>query len=434
MDLREILRRKRDGHALDAGQIRAAITGIARGEVPEHQTAALLMAIYLVGLEPTELEHWTRAMLHSGEVLDFSHLERPKVDKHSTGGIGDKVSIPLAPALSACGAAVPMISGRGLGHTGGTLDKLEAIPGLVTELDRERFCGMVAEFGCAFGAQTETLVPADRVLYALRDATGLVESIPLVASSILSKKLAEGIDALVLDVKFGSGAFFPDQARGRELAETMITLARGFGLDARVLQTSMDSPLGRTVGHALEIEESIACLHGAGPADLRELVTALGGELLAACGLAVDQSAGVERIGAALDDGSAAECFTRVVQAQGGDAGCVEDPGRLPRTGQVAPLVAQGEGFLAFRDCRSVGLALAALGGGRAHLGDSIDPAVGVVWCVETGAAVRAGETLAEVHHRDARGLPKALELLQRALLLEAEPRPSVPRVLTRLV
>ncbi len=269
MDPRDVIRRKRDGGRLGDDQIESFLSAYCADEIPDYQAAALLMAIFVHGMETDELVSWTRAMLASGTRLDFAAIARPKVDKHSTGGVGDKASIPLAPAVAACGVCVPMISGRGLGHTGGTLDKLEAIPGFRTDLDEAAFQRIAAEVGCAMGGQTEQLVPADRKLYALRDATGLVESIPLVASSILSKKLAEGLDGLVLDVKFGSGAFFPDVERGLELARTMIALGESFGLAASALHTAMDRPLGHAIGHALEIEESVACLEGGGPADLR---------------------------------------------------------------------------------------------------------------------------------------------------------------------
>ena len=431
MDLRAILAKKRDGGVLSEGEMRAFLEGYVAGDVPDYAASALLMAIFVHGMEDGELELWTRAMLESGDVYDFSGLGRSVVDKHSTGGIGDKVSIPLAPALAACGVAVPMVSGRGLGHTGGTLDKLESIPGFRTDLDRATFARTLEDTGLALGAQTETLVPADRKLYALRDVTGLIESIPLIASSILSKKLAEGLDALVLDVKFGSGAFMTEPGRGEELARTMIELAGRFGLSAVAFQTAMDRPLGTSVGNALEIAESLECLRGRGPVDLRELVTALGGALLEAVG-AVGPDQGAERIARSLDDGSALETFARVVRAQGGDAACVEDPGRLPRAPAIEAVAAPGEGFLAYRDVREVGRAACALGAGRLDLDDAIDPAVGVLCLVPAGSRVARGDELFLIHHRDGRGLVEARE----RLLASVELGPSCalsPLVMARL-
>jgi pyrimidine-nucleoside phosphorylase len=419
-DARAVIRRKRDGGELSGEEIEAFLAGYVRGEIPDYQASALVASIFIRGMSARELHDWTGAMLRSGKVLAFPELMQKKVDKHSTGGIGDKVSIPLAPALAACGVAVPMISGRGLGHTGGTLDKLESIPGFRTGLSEDEIHDCLDKTGVAFGAQTEDLVPADRKLYALRDATGLVESVPLIASSILSKKLAEGIDALVLDVKFGSGAFLPEVERGAELARTMLDLARHFGLPACAYQTAMDRPLGAAVGHALEIVESIDCLAGGGPADLRELVLLFGGELLRQVGRAATHEEGAAKIASALDSGRALGVFELVIRAQGGDPACIQDRSRLPRAPSVDPWKAEREGVLSFADNRQVGLAVAALGGGRAKLGDAIDPAVGIVWRVRAGETVRAGDVLAELHHRD-RGLEEARALLAGAVRIGAQ-------------
>lgn len=433
MDARRVLATKRDGGELSEGQIREFIAGYVAGELPDYQASALLMAIFVHGMTTPELECWTRAMLESGERFDFSALSGPKLDKHSTGGIGDKVSIPLAPAVAACGGRVPMISGRGLGHTGGTLDKLESIPGMRTELDEEHFARVVDSHGLAFGAQTAGLVPADRKLYALRDVTGLIESIPLIASSILSKKLAEGLDGLVLDVKFGSGAFLVDPARGAELARTMIELAGRFGLRACAFQTSMAAPLGRAAGHALEVQEALDVLRGAGPDDTRQLVLQLGGEMLFLGGLADTAAAGSERIAAVLADGSALELFARVVAAQGGEANALEDVRRIAADVEVERLDATRDGYLVCRDARAIGHALLELGGGRRQLGDEVDSAVGFVWHAKPGDRIRRGEPMAEIHHRNGHGLASASEELARALdIEEAEPeRP--PLVLARL-
>ncbi|MDP6518988.1 MAG: thymidine phosphorylase, partial [Planctomycetota bacterium] len=291
-DTRAILATKRDGGELSEGQIRDFINGYVEGTIPDYMAAALLTGIFIHGMGDAELECWTRAMLHSGSTFDFSDLDKPKADKHSTGGVGDKVSIPLAPAVAACGVAVPMISGRGLAHTGGTLDKLESIPGFRTELTEERLSAILDDTGMVFAAQTPQLVPADRKLYSLRDATGLVASIPLIASSIMSKKLAEGLDGLVLDVKFGSGAFLPDPEQGAELARTMISLGRRLGVRTTALLTSMDQPLGAACGHAVEIVESLDCLAGGGPDDLAALVRLCGGEMLLHAGLVASAAEG----------------------------------------------------------------------------------------------------------------------------------------------
>jgi pyrimidine-nucleoside phosphorylase len=430
MDPREILRMKRDGERLTPEAIEAFFEGYLAGDIPDYQASALLTTIFMRGMNAEELVPWTRAMLESGPSLDWQGIDGPMVDKHSTGGIGDKVSLPLAPALAACGVRVPMISGRGLGHTGGTLDKLEAIPGLRVALDLDALRTQVAEVGCVIAAQTAELVPADARLYALRDATGLVESIPLIASSILSKKICEGLDALVLDVKFGSGAFLPDVERGRELGRTMVDLAKGFGLKAVVRMTSMEAPLGRAVGHGLEVIESLDCLDGGGPADLRELVLVLGGELLASAGVTADAQAGAQRLAAVLDDGSARSVFERMVAAQGGDVEVLHKRERLLTAPHVMELRAPSSGSLGFAECRHVGAAVAALGGGRKTPADRIDPGVGVVWTCAAGSQVSAGDVLAQVHHAG-RGLEQAEDLLLRSLKLDG-PAPG-PLVAERI-
>jgi pyrimidine-nucleoside phosphorylase len=432
MDARSILRTKRDGGELSPDQIRAFLEGYVSGAIPDYVASALVTAIFVHGMGEEELACLTEGMLRSGRVFDFAGLGRPTADKHSTGGVGDKVSIPLAPAVAACGVAVPMISGRGLGHTGGTLDKLESIPGFSTALEPDDFERVLADTGVALAGQTADLVPADAKLYALRDATGMIESIPLIASSILSKKLAEGISSLVLDVKFGSGAFLPDPERGRALAETMIALAGRLGLRACAFQTAMDRPLGRTAGNSLEIAESIECLRGAGPADLRELVCTLGGAMLAMSGVVPDEAAGRFRIGACLDDGSALQVFAKVVEQQGGDPLVVEDFTRLPAASDVAMVAAPGSGRLAYGDVRKLGLAVVELGGGRRQLGDDVDPGVGLVFLREAGAEVAAGDELVLVHHASGRGLEAARALVEEALDLDTGEAPQ-PLVRARL-
>jgi len=432
MDVRSVLATKRDGGALSREEIEFFLEGYVGGSIEEFHASALLMAIYVHGMQPAELSDWTRAMLHSGGTIDLAGLDRPTADKHSTGGVGDKASFPLAPAVAACGVCVPMISGRGLGHTGGTLDKLESIPGLRTQLDEAEFRAAVEEVGACIAAQTEDLVPADRKLYALRDVTGLVSSIPLIASSILSKKLAEGAASLVLDVKFGTGAFLPDVAVGRQLAETMIALAGEMGVPARALQTAMDRPLGRAVGHALEIEESLACLRGEGPADLRALVCALGGEMLAMSRVADDAESGAARIARALDDGSALERFERLCVRQGASPGVWIDASGDPARTAREELCATQAGALRFLDLRELGLALVDLGGGRKRLADAIDPGVGFVFHATAGDALAKGDAICTIHHRGGRGLEAAKARLASAFEVGAPFEPT-PLVLARL-
>jgi len=431
VNAQSVIRTKRDGGALSPEEIRFFMQGYVAGRIPDYQAAALVTAIYLRGMQPGELAEWTRAMLESGSRLDFAGLAQPKADKHSTGGVGDKVSIPLAPAVAACGVAVPMISGRGLGHTGGTLDKLESIPGFRTQLNEQQLHQAIESAGVAFGAQTSALVPADRLLYQLRDAISMVESIPLIASSILSKKLAEGLDALVLDVKYGSGAFIVEPERGRELARTMLGIAAGMGLKASAFQTAMDRPLGLAVGHALEIAESIDCLGGGGPPDLRELVLLQGAEMLRLAGKAATREEGRAQIRAAIQSGRALGVFELILRAQGGDPRVIQDRRLLPSAPCVDPFRASRSGMLAFRDCRKVGYALIELGGGRAKIDDRIDPSVGILWRAQAGESVRAGQVIAEIHHRN-HGVEECRALLEQSLLIGDE-TPLTPLVLTEL-
>jgi pyrimidine-nucleoside phosphorylase len=425
MTAREVLQVKRDGGVLTKAAIDSFLTGYVAGEIPDYQASALLMAIFIHGMEDRELAHWTMGMLNSGERFDFSDIEGPKVDKHSTGGIGDKVSIPLAPAVAVCGAYVPMISGRGLGHTGGTLDKLESIPGFRTALEPDEFRRVLKATGLALGGQTSTLVPADRKLYALRDVTGLIESIPLITSSILSKKLAEGISSLVLDVKFGSGAFLTDPIRGAALAKAMGTIARECGVEATVFQTNMERPLGLTAGNGIEIVECIDCLQGKGPADLRELVVLQGGEMLRLAGLAASLEVGASKIARSLDDGSAFERFQKLTELQGGDPRALVGAKGVPVSGEIEVLKSPGSGFFAWRDLRNVGQAVGALGGGRMKVDDKIDPSVGLRFLAIEGDAIEMGQPVLQIHHRAGRGLERAKELLLRGLVISEE-RPSV--------
>ncbi|MFL5607783.1 MAG: thymidine phosphorylase, partial [Gemmatimonadaceae bacterium] len=330
-----LIERKRDGGRVEAGEWRALANAYATGHVPDYQMAAFLMACYLRGLDRVETHALTEAMLHSGQTLDLAYLDRPRVDKHSTGGVGDKVSIVLAPLIASLGVAVPMMSGRGLGHTGGTLDKLESIPGFRTDLSLAEATAQLESLNCALLGQTSQIAPADRKMYALRDATGTVESIPLIAASIMSKKLAEGLTGLVLDVKRGSGSFLPELERGLELARTMIELGADHSTPVVALLTAMDRPLGRACGNALEVEESIAALRGEGPPDLMSVTYALGAEMLVLAGAAMDQDAARRRMEQAIGTGRAAEHFQKIIEAQGGNPAVVDDPALLPQASEV---------------------------------------------------------------------------------------------------
>ena len=343
MNAVELIQRKRDRGVLTDEEIAWLIRSYTSGAVADYQMAAMAMAVFLNGLEPAELVEWTRAMLHSGEVLDFSDITLPKVDKHSTGGVGDKVSIPLAPMVAACGVAIPMMSGRGLGHTGGTLDKLESIPGFTTALDPGRFRQVLDTCGLVLAGQSETLVPADRKLYALRDATSTVESIPLISSSIMSKKLAEDLDGLVLDVKVGSGAFMKSREKARELARTMVGIGRAYDVKTVALLTAMDVPLGNEVGNANEIAESIAVLRGEGPADLVEVTMALGIEMLSVAGVETDPGRATTLLEGTRTSGKALEVFARVIEAQGGDPRVIEDPSFCPAASPASDGCDRGE-------------------------------------------------------------------------------------------
>jgi pyrimidine-nucleoside phosphorylase len=424
--IQELIRIKRDGGALSDDEIRAFISGITDGTVPDYQAAAMLMAVFLRGLDDRETASWAHAMVHSGDVVDLSAIDRPKVDKHSTGGVGDKISLPLAAAAAACGLAVPMVSGRGLGHTGGTLDKLESIPGFQVHLDLDRFVAQVRDLGVCLIGQTERMAPADRVLYALRDVTATVESVPLIASSIMSKKLAEGIDALVLDCKTGSGAFMKTRDEARRLARTIQAIGRAADTPVTVVLTRMSEPIGRAVGNATEVIESIEVLRGAGPADTRALTVALGAEMLLCGGLCAtveDGSVAMERV---LDNGSALELFARVVEAQGGDRRAVDDPSRhLPAARGRTPVLAPTDGYVSACAADQIGIAALLLGAGRRRKEDAIDPAVGIEIACRIGDRVEAGQPLAFLLHCD-RGVEAAHERVARAYTLApAAPAPD---------
>ena len=430
----DLIRKKRDGGVLEPAELSFLVQGATDGTVADEQLAAFLMAVFFRGLDAhRELPAWLDAMLRSGQVLDLSGVPGRKVDKHSTGGVGDKISIPLAPLVAVCGVRVPMVSGRGLGHTGGTLDKLESIPGFRVDLPVERFVQLVDSLGLCLIGQTAEIAPADRKLYALRDATATVESIPLIASSILSKKLAEGIDALVLDVKVGRGAFMKTLPDARVLARTMIDLCRTMRRRCTALVTAMDAPLGLAVGNAVEIAESIEVLRGKGPADVRQLTLQLGVEMLLLGEAAPDVPAARQRLETALADGSALRRFAQVVEAQGGDPRVLDDPRRLPRPAAVREVRAGRGGVLASLDAELVGLAAVELGAGRARKEDRVDPAAGLLLRKRVGDEVRAGEVLAELHAADETRLSAGEARLRAAAVLSDEPPLAQPLVLERL-
>ncbi|HEX6142096.1 MAG TPA: thymidine phosphorylase [Geminicoccaceae bacterium] len=423
----EILRKKRDGAALDDAEIAFFVDGLTRGTIADAQVGAFAMAVVVRGMTRRETVALTRAMTASGVRLEWAGLDGPVVDKHSSGGVGDKVSLILAPVLAACGAFVPMLSGRGLGHTGGTLDKLDSIPGYRSQPDLDLFRRVVREAGCAIIGQTPDLAPADRRLYAIRDVTGTVESLPLLVSSILSKKLAAGLDALVMDVKVGSGAFLPGHAAARELAEALVEVAAGAGLPCRALMTDMSMCLGRTAGNALEVREAVDVLAGrAADPRLLEVTLALAGELLAMTGLAVDRAAGRVRAGEALASGTAAERFARMVRALGGPPDLLEHADRhladAPLRQDVAP---EGAGHVEAIDARALGLAVIELGGGRVHPEDDVDPAVGLSEVAAEGEAVGPGRPLAVIHARSEEQASRAAARLQRAFVIAREPPPE---------
>jgi len=387
----QLIRKKRDGGTLEDAEIRAWIAGVTDGSLPDYQVAAMLMAIFFRGLGDGELTAWADAMTHSGDVIDLSRIARAKVDKHSTGGVGDKISIPLAPAVAACGVAVPMVSGRGLGHTGGTLDKLESIPGFRIDLPVERFAAQVDELGVCLIGQTARIAPADKRLYALRDVTATVESLPLIASSIMSKKLAEGIDGLVIDCKVGRGAFMKTLERARELCGLMQTIGRRAGKRITCVLTDMNAPIGRTIGNALEIRESIEILRGGGPRDTRELTHALGGEMLVLGGVASDAADGRAQIERALGDGRALEVFRKVVAAQGGDPRVCDSPGSVLPKAKHRDELGLRTGRIVAIDSEALGIAALMLGAGRRTSDDKIDPAAGLVVDAYLGEHVEPG-------------------------------------------
>ncbi|HEX7106063.1 MAG TPA: thymidine phosphorylase [Acidothermaceae bacterium] len=402
MDVVDVIRTKRDTGVLSDAQIDWVIDAYTRGAVAEEQMSALLMAIFFRGMTADELARWTAAMIATGERMDFSSLRRPTTDKHSTGGVGDKITLALTPTVAACGAAVPQLSGRGLGHTGGTLDKLESIPGWRASLSNAEMLSQLREVGAVVCAAGEGLAPADRKLYALRDVTATVESLPLIASSIMSKKIAEGTSALVLDVKVGTGAFMKDVAQARELAQTMVDLGAAHGVRTSALLTDMNTPLGRTAGNALEVSEAVAVLAGGGPPDVRELTVTLAREMLRMCGL----DAGKDPDDA-LRDGSAMDVWTAMVRAQGGDP-----TAPLPRASYSHVVTATSAGRLTRLDALAVGMAAWRLGAGRARKEDPVSFGAGVELHAKPGDVVRAGQPIMTLHADEEERFDRAVEAL----------------------
>ena len=431
----DVIRKKRDAIELSREEIESFVDAYTRGHIPDYQVSAWLMAVLWRGMTRAETAVLTDAMLHSGEVLDLSSIAARKVDKHSTGGVGDKTSLVLAPLAAAAGVSVPMISGRGLGHTGGTLDKLEAIPGFSVNLPVADFRRVLETCGCAMIGQTSEIAPADRKLYALRDVTGTVESPYLICASIMSKKLAEGIDALVLDVKTGSGAFMKNEKDAAFLAELMVETGERMGKQVVALITDMDQPLGNMIGNASEVVEVIDVLRGGGPDDLRELCLELAGWMLHLGGVAKTVEDGKQWSAMMLSSGTALEKFRQMVGMQGGDVRAIDDPKKLPQARYTMPVLSAKAGFLFAMQCEQIGTACVILGGGREKKEDAVDPAVGIVMHKRVGDRVEAGEPLATIHHNSDAKAERAKQLIASSCEIGDAPpvkRALVHRVITK--
>ncbi|MCC3373450.1 pyrimidine-nucleoside phosphorylase [Cohnella sp. REN36] len=427
MRMVDLIRKKRHGGELEEREIRFVIDGLVNGAVPDYQMAAWAMAVCFVGMTDRETAALTMAMAESGDTVDLSEIAGIKVDKHSTGGVGDKTTLIVAPLVAACGVPVAKMSGRGLGHTGGTVDKLESIAGFHTELGREAFFKQVNEIGVAVIGQSGNIAPADKKLYALRDVTGTVESVPLIASSVMSKKIAAGADAILLDVKFGSGAFMKTAEEAKTLAEAMVAIGSQVGRRTVAVISDMDQPLGRTVGNALEVREAIEVLRGEGPDDLRELCLVLGSHMLVLGGRAESAEAARARLEEAIASGAALRKFADLLAAQGGDPAVAHDPALLPQAELRIPVRAAGAGFVAAIDAERIGLAAMLLGAGRAEKDDAIDYAVGLELVAKLGDAVEAGDTLAVLYARadDAKAQESAESVLAAYRLASGRPAPQ---------
>lgn len=428
-----LIERKRDSGRIEPGEWRALLGAYVAGHVPDYQMAAFLMAVYLRGLDREETKALTDAMLRSGGALDLHSIAAPRIDKHSTGGVGDKVSLVLAPLAASVGIVVPMMSGRGLGHTGGTLDKLDAIPGFRSDLSLAQARAQLEHIGCVLLGQTGEIAPVDRKLYALRDATATVESIPLIAASIMSKKLAEGLTGLVLDVKRGSGSFLQTLERGLELAHTMIAIGETHGCPVVALLTAMDRPLGRACGNALETEEAIQALRGEGPPDLMEVTYALAAEMMLLGDMVADRAEALEQLERAVSSGAAAEKFKQIIEAQGGNPAVVDDPALLPQAEAIELFRASHRGFIVQIEPRAVGRGIISLGGGRTTMEDVIDPGVGFVITAKPGDWVEAGEPIASVFARDEAGLRAGAAALREAIRIGDEAEPPLALITHRV-
>ena len=398
MRMVDVIDTKRNGGELTTEQIEFFINGYTKGDIPDYQVSALLMAIYLKGMTKQETATMTMTMLHSGDQLDLSDIHGVKVDKHSTGGVGDKTSIPLAPLVASVGIPVPMISGRGLGHTGGTLDKLEAIPGLKVEISEASFKQQLRDVGCAIVGATGNIAPADKKIYALRDVTDTVDSIPLIAGSIMSKKIASGTDALVLEVKTGSGAFMKTEADSVALAKELVGIGKSVGMNAMAVISDMNQPLGNAIGNALEIEESIALLKGNGPADLLDLVLTIGSQMVVMANKATDLDAARKMLQQHIDDGSALTKFKEMIIAQGGDGRVIENPAMMPQATYQMPILAARDGVITKMKADEMGIAAMMLGGGRQKKDDQLDYAVGLTLSKKVGDEVHQGDTILTIH------------------------------------
>ena len=428
-----LMERKRNGGRIEPGEWQELVGAYLRDEVTDGQMAALLKAVDFQGLDRDETDALMEAMWHSGASLDLSHMSAPRLDTHSTGGVGDKVSLVLAPLIASLGAVVPMMSGRGLGHTGGTLDKLESIAGFRTQLSLAAARAQLERIGCALIGQSEESAPADRRIHALRDSTAMVESIPLIAASIMSKKLAEGLTGLVLDIKRGSGAFLPQVDMGLELAQLMVALGHRHRVPVVAIVTAMDRPLGRACGNALELEEAIDALHGEGPPDLMRVTYALGAEMLVMGGLAANRDVAWRMMEVAISSGRAADRFQQVIEAQGGNPAVVDDPSLLAQAAHCELFLAPHEGFVAAIDPRRVGFGVIELGGGRSKPGDPVDHSVGFVIAARPGDLVKQGEPLATIMARDAAGIEAGRRALRRAIVIADEADFPLPLVSHRV-
>ena len=429
----DVIIKKRDGGTLDPAEIRYFVESVTAGTLPEYQASALLMAVLLRGMTREETASLTDAMVNSGIRVDLSDIPGVKVDKHSTGGVGDKTSLVLAPIAAACGVVVPMMSGRGLGHTGGTLDKLESIPGFRVRLSLSEMKAALRTTGCAMIGQTAEIAPADRKLYSLRDVTGTVESIPLISASIMSKKIAEGIDALVLDVKCGRGAFMKTEADSRLLAESLVAIGQASGVRTEAMITRMDAPLGRAIGNAVEVIESIEVLKGQGPSDLEEISVALAVRMLVLAGVSSGESDALRQVQRAVVSGEALDRLRRIIETQGGDPRVVDDYGRLPAAPERSTVLASRSGYVGRIDADLIGRASVVLGAGRDRVEDDVDPAVGIVLKARRGDRIDAGDPVLELQYRTIDRRDAARVLAERAIVIEDAPPVERPPILAHI-